>query len=131
MHAAATLIFQDTRNAVFGFTVSVTNLVKLLMENECTKAGVLPSPALYHINTRLMCMWRVSPRLSLSISLTVCLFPSRLFRKDRRGCVSIREGRRVKLGSHAGGIFRVSWHLGERFQLIRDPCVHFDGFAGE
>lgn len=127
MHAAPTLIFQDTRNAVFGFTVSVTNLVQLLMENKCTKAGILPSPALYHINTRLMCMWRVSPSLILSISLTVSLFPSLLFRKHRRGCVSIR----VKLGSHPGGIFRVSWHLGERFQLIRDPCVHFDGFAGE
>lgn len=34
-------------------------------------------------------------------------------------------------GSHSGRIFGVSWHLGERFQLVRDPRVHFDGFAGE
>lgn len=38
---------------------------------------------------------------------------------------------KVKLGSNAGGIFGVFWHLGERFQLIWDPCVHFDGFSGE
>lgn len=65
-----------------------------------------------------------------SIILAVFLFPSLLFRKHRRG-VGIREGQRVRRGSHTGGVLRVSWHLGERFQLIRDPCVHFDGFAGE
>lgn len=34
-------------------------------------------------------------------------------------------------GSHSGRIFGVSWHLGERLELVRDPRVHFDGFAGE
>lgn len=38
---------------------------------------------------------------------------------------------RSSWGSHPRGVFRVSWHLGERFQLVRDPCVHFYGFAGE
>lgn len=68
---------------------------------------------------------------SLVIILAVCPVPSLLFRKDRWVCVSIEDGQRVKLGSHAGGIFGVSWHLGERFQLVRDPCVDFNGFAGE
>lgn len=43
----------------------------------------------------------------------------------------LRWGQRVKRGSSTGGVFGVSWHLGEGFQLVRDPCVHLDGFAGE
>lgn len=54
-----------------------------------------------------------------------------LFRKHTRDCVGIMERQKVKVGSHTGGVFGVSWHLGERFQLIWDPRVHFDGFAGE
>lgn len=46
------------------------------------------------------------------------------------GC-SVAESSKVKLRSNTGGVFGVFWHLGERFQLIWDPCVHFDGFSGE
>lgn len=62
---------------------------------------------------------------SLSVSLPPLL--------GSTGGAALTSGRvkRVKLGSHPGGVFGVSWHLGERFQLVRDPCVHFDGFAGE
>lgn len=67
---------------------------------------------------------------SIILQQSVC-FPPSSFRKHRRGCVRAGEGQRVEPGSHSGGIFGVSWHLGERFQLVRDPCVHFDGFAGE
>lgn len=47
-----------------------------------------------------------------------------------RGC-SVAESSKVKLRSNTGGVFGVFWHLGERFQLVWDPCVHFDGFSGE
>ena len=33
--------------------------------------------------------------------------------------------------SHTGGIFGVSWHLGEGFELVRNPRVHLDGLTGE
>lgn len=46
------------------------------------------------------------------------------------GC-SVVESSKVKLGSNTGGVFGIFWHLGERFQLIWDPCVHFDGFSGK
>lgn len=39
----------------------------------------------------------------------------------------VGEGGRL----HTGGIFRVSWHLCERFEIIMHSSVHFDGFAGE
>lgn len=47
--------------------------------------------------------------------------------------LSVSGQRRVGEGgrSHTGGIFRVSWHLCERFEIIMDSSVHFDGFAGE
>lgn len=104
------------------------------LENKCIKAGLLLSPTLFHMCTCVLCACGVSHQVLssfASIILAVCLFPSLLFWKHRRGCVGIGEGQRVKQGSHTGGVFRVSWHLGERFQLIRDPCVHFNGFAGE
>lgn len=100
------------------------------------KGGLFQQPTLYRVCTCVLCACGVSHQVLssfVSIILAICLCPSLLFRKHRRGCVGIWGGRvkKVGLGSHTGGVFRVSWHLGERFQLIRDPCVHFDGFAGE
>lgn len=106
------------------------------MENKCIKGDLLYHHTVLCVHVCLVClvcMWCVSSSLikfcvhhSSSLS-----FPSLLVRKHRRDCIGVGEGQKVKLGSHAGGVFRVSWHLAERFQLIRDPCVYFDGFAGE
>lgn len=113
---------------------SITSLFCLSMKSKLTKAGLLLSPTVCCMYTCVLCACGVSHQVLssfVSIILAVCPFPSLFFRKHRRGCVGVGEGQKVKLGSHTGGVFWVSWHLGERFQLIRDPCVHFDGFAGE
>lgn len=103
---------------------------------------------------QIVCMWHISsslvkfsrPSLHQSVPPTrppprPAAPPPSSSRKHTRGGVSRRGwsgGRGAELwgggewrGSHSGGIFGVSWHLGERFQLVRDPRVHFDGFAGE
>ena len=61
---------------------------------------------------------------------SVCFPPSS---SGRTGGAALASGsfKRVRPGSQTGGVFRISWHLGERFQLIWDPCVHFNGFSGE
>lgn len=84
-----------------------------------------------NVQVCLMCMWCVSSSLIKFCVHHSCSFPFLLFGKHRRSCFDVRRVKWFKLGSHPGGVFGVSWHLGERFQLIRDPRVHFDGFAGE
>lgn len=97
------------------------------------KGGLFQRPTLYRVCahvSRVLVACLIKFCIHHSSSLSVSLPPLSEAQEGLRWHRG-EESKKVGLGSHTGGVFRVSWHLGERFQLVRDPCVHFDGFAGE
>lgn len=86
-------------------------------------------------NTRGLSGWQtvcaLVPYVNLIASLSnLSSCPSFRSTPSPSGC-SVAGSSKVKLMSNTGGVFGVFWHLGERFQLIWNPCVHFNGFSGE
>lgn len=122
---------KDRRNAIFG---SVSHHQTVLTLNKCIKSRAFTNAdTVSYVHLCLVCMCCSSSLIKFCVhhssSLSVSLPPS--IGSTRGAALASERVRGSSWGSHTGGVFGVSWHLGERFQLIRDPCVHFDGFAGE